>query len=444
MKINKVAPVQFWAIAYLFIGFLGCQRLPDQAQQGSRQRKPIPVKTVAVSETTIERTTVQPATVRAFYEVEIRPKVTGYVDQVKADIGDFVATGAVLASIDVPEMEKQKFVLLARIARYESVEKQTQAGIELAKADVVSAEAKLAQAKSELSRDDASLAASEAEFARTQDLVNLQSVESRLLDEARKRRDSELANRQATLSAITSAQAEVSVANAKQSAAEADRVTAEAETLIAQRQLEELKVMIDYTTLKAPFDGVITKRTVDPGTLVNADDASASAEPLFVLSKIDRVRVHVPVPESDAVSVNKGDEITLSFPFFDHEKPLTVEVTRISNSLDTSTRTMLVEAEIENTDGKLLPGMFGQASIHTHSLVAAKMLPARAIRFEDSGKAYVYALDESDTVTIVDISTGFDEGGRIEIESGLETNQRVIDTHLRRFTTGEKVTVLPN
>lgn len=442
MSLRIHSPSFLGMLVCLFACLSGCQMQPAPAQSSQLNRKPIPVKTVAVTETTVERTTVQPATVHAYYEVEIRPKVTGYVKEVNVDIGDVVTREAILATVAMPEMDMQKGVIQARITRFQSIEKQAQAGIALAQADIVSAEAKLAQAKSELNRDDASLAASEAEFARTQDLVSRQSVESRLLDEARKRRDSELANRQATQSAITSAEAEVTVAKAKLTAAQADLTTAQAETQIAERQLDELEVLMDYATLKAPFDGVITKRTVDPGALVRESDASSPSHPLFVVSKIDRVRVHVAVPESDAAAVNQGDPLTLTFPFFSDEPPMTAEVTRISHSLDASTRTMLVEAEIDNTDGKLLPGMFGQASIQTSSKVAAKILPARAIRFSETGKAYVYSVDDNDTVKVVDITTGFDEGGHIEISSGLEPNQRVIDTHLRRFSTGDKVSVL--
>lgn len=88
--------------------------------------------------------------------------------------------------------------------------------------------------------------------------------------------------------------------------------------------------------------------------------------------------------------------------------------------------------------------MFGQASISVSSKVVAKMLPARAIRFSEEGKAYVYAIGENETVTVVDITTGLDNGNFIEVVSGLESNQRVIDTHLKRFTDGQKVSLLPN
>jgi len=103
---------------------------------------------------------------------------------------------------------------------------------------------------------------------------------------------------------------------------------------------------------------------------------------------------------------------------------------------------MLVEAVIENPNQKLLPGMFGQASIELATKVAANMLPARAIRFDESGQAYVYVVDQNDTVTIVSVTTGIDDGRSIEILAGVDSGQRVVGAHLKRFTTGQKVRIL--
>lgn len=433
--------LKLFAAAILLLAS-GCQVQSPPVTTDATKRT-IPVKTVAVVEENIERSTTQPATVHAYYEVDVLPKLTGYVGNVLVDIGDPVKKGDSLATLDVPEMDKQKLILEARIARHQAVEKQAEAGIDLAKADVLSAEARLAQAKSDMDRADASLAAAEAEFQRTEDLVKRQSIEPRLLDEVRKKRDSEVAAKQSVTSAIESANADVTVAKAKLSSAQADLTAAEAETQIAERQLDELSTMMEYLTLKAPFDGVITQRSVDPGDLVkNADGGKQSS--LFVISQLSKVRVHVPVPEADAAHINRGDALTITFPFYPDEAPVTATVTRMSNSLDPTTRTMLVEAEIDNPDGKLLPGMFGQASIKTSTKVAAKMLPARAIRFDESGNAYVYALDASDTVSVVNITTGLDDGHSIEVLQGLEANQRVIDNHLKRFTDGQQVEVLAN
>jgi HlyD family secretion protein len=408
------------------------------------QAKAIPVKTVSVTETAVERTTTQPATVHPYYRAEIRAKVSGYVREIKADIGDYVEADAVLAVIDVPEMGKQRQVTEARIARYESEESRAEAGVQLAQANVRSAKAKLEQSKSELSRAEASLAAMEAEFDRTQDLVQRQSLERRMLDEARKKRDSELANKQAMESAIHSAEADVAVAEARLTSAKADLRAAQAETSIARKELEEFDVLIAYATLKAPFAGIVTERSVDPGNLVREGSEVGRGEPLFVVSQIDMVRVQTPVPEADAAHVSRGDAVTLSFPSFPAEEHMIGAVTRVSGNLDPSTRTMLVEAEMANPDRKLIPGMFGQASISLSSKVAANMLPARAIRFDESGQAFVYAVDGNNIVSVVPVTTGLDNGHSIEVRSGVEPGQRVVDAHLKRLTDGQQVAPLDN
>lgn len=443
MKSSRTHCALAAAASWLLFTLAGCSADSSAGKQ-KQAKQPVPVKTVSVTQQEIERTTTQPATVNAYYRAEVRAKVSGYVQKVQADIGDFVEAGTTLAVIDVPEMQKQRKVVKARITRSESEEQRAKSGIELAKANVQSAEASLVQAKAELKRTEAALAAAKAEFVRTRDLVRRQSLEDRVLDEVRKKRDSELANKDAVTSAIHSAEAQVAVAKAKLSFAKAELQAAEADTTIARGQLEELDVLIGYATLKAPFAGLVTRRSVDPGDLVREGSEVGKGEPLFVVSQVDKVRVHIPVPEVDAAHVSRGDAVRLSFPTFSGEPPMEGTVTRHSSDLDPSTRTMLVEAELPNPDRKLLPGMFGQASITLSTKVAANMLPARALRFEESGQAYVYVVTDDQTVAVVPVQIGLDNGHSIEIVSGLEPGQQVVDAHLKRFTTGQRVAPLKN
>jgi HlyD family secretion protein len=433
-------------IASLFLGGLvlataGCSQnaaaVGNRAEE-SKPQKSVAVKTVAVTEVDVRRSTVQPATVHPYYTAAIRAKVHGYVKQVQVDIGDAVNAGDVLAIIDVPEMARQRLTALAQVDRQRAEEERAKAGIDLANANVQAAAATAEETKSRLHQVAASLAAAEAEFQRTDDLVKRGSIQPRILDEVRKRRDSEAAGRVAATSAIQSALANVNVAKSRLAAAQADLKAAAAETVIQQRQIEEIDELINYATLTAPFAGVVTKRNVSPGDLVSE---RSSGDPLFVVSQIDKVRIHIPVPENVAVYVDRGDSIRLVFPSFAAEEAMTVTVTRSAGSLDPSTRTMLVEAVVANSDGKLLPGMFGQASIVLATNVAAKMLPARAVRFKESGNAYVYVVSD-DAVSVVPVTTGIDDGNTIEIVSGLEPGQTVIDAHLQRFTDGQKVSVL--
>ena len=403
---------------------------------------PVPVRTVVVAEEALERTTTQPATVHPFHRAEVRAKASGYVEEVRADLGDAVEAGAPLAVIAVPELRQRRRTLEARVARREAEQRRAAAGVELAAAEVRAAEALRGQAESEAERSEAAVAAAEAEFDRTDDLVRRQSLENRMLDEARKKRDAERADRTAMAAAITSAEARVAVARAQQAAAEADAAAAEAETAVARAESEEVGVLLGYAVLTAPFAGVVTDRTVEPGDLVREGNEVGTGRPLFVVSRVDRVRVRVPVPEADAAFVNPGDLLTLRFPAFADEEPRTVPVTRTAGSLDPATRTMLVEAEVDNPDGRLLPGMFGQASIALSTTAAARTLPARAVRFGDAGRAYVYALDADRTVRVTPVTVGRDDGTTLEITGGIEPGRRVIGPHLRRFTDGETVAVL--
>lgn len=423
---------------------MGCTPAASTSGAVPKKSNMIPVKTVTVESTELERTSTQPATVHAFYEAEIQAKVTGYVDEVKVDIGDVVKINDVLATLSIPEMDKQQKILNAQIQRHLALEKQATAGVELAKADVLAAKARLAQAKSEKNRVAASLAAAEAEFQRTEDLVQRQSLAPRVLDEVRKKRDSERAALSAVDSSIQSAVADVTVATARQTSAEADLAVAKEDTKIARTELEELQVMIEYGVLKAPFAGVVTSRTIDPGDLVRNQESNTDGASLFVISQISTVRVRIPVPERDAMRVNRGDGVTLSFPFYQDEPEIKGTVSRSTQSLDSHSGTMLIEADIENSDGKLLPGMFGQASINLSTKIAAHTLPARAVRFTEAGEAYVYVLDKDKTVTVKDVETGFDDGNTIEILSGVEPGQTVIDAHRERFINGQKVSVLEN
>lgn len=410
---------------------------PNADKTAQNNTKVVPVKTVAAIQTEIAKTTQQPATVYPFYETEIRPRVSGYISEISVDIGDIVKTGDVLARVDVPELEKQGETLAAQIDLLTAEEQAAEAGVNLSAASVRSAQAKFEQAKSQQASVEASLAAVEAEFNRTEDMVNRGSLQNRMLDEVRKKRDSEVAAKAAVLSAVTASEAGVGVAEAEKAAAEARLKMAQAKTEVARRQLGELQVSLDFASVIAPFDGIVSQRHVALGDLI--EGSGDRAKPLFVLSKVDKVRVHVPIPEVDAPFVEPGDAVTLTFPSFASEPPIEATVTRRTGSLDPSTRTMIIEAELDNASGKLLPGMFGQATVTIETKAMATMLPSRAVRFDESGRAYVYLLDDNDRVKLADVQLGADTGTQIEILSGIQPGDIVIGPHLKRFTDGQTV-----
>lgn len=423
------------------LSLAGCS-MPAAAEPNAaaetKASKPVAVEIVAVAEQEIRRTSIQPATVHPFYTANIQAKIHGYVKEVRADIGDVVKAGDVLAVIDVPETAKQRQMSLALVDRQKAEALKAQSNIELAKANILAVAAMESETRSKLRQAEATLAAAEAEFRRTADLVQRGSIQPRILDEVRERRDSAEAGQKTVIATIDSAVANVAVAKARLAAAEADLKIAAAETATSEREVEQIDEMIKYATLTAPFSGVVTERNISPGNLVSE---RSSDRPLFVLSQLDKVRIHIPVPENDAAFVTRGDSISVTFPSFSDEEAMTVPVTRMTGSLDPSTRTMLVEAEVANPNGKFIPGMFGQATITLSTTLAATVLPARAVRFTETGDAYVYSVAD-EKVTVVPVVTGADDGNTIEIASGLEHGQVVIGAHLQRFTDGQVVRAL--
>ncbi|MEZ6123489.1 MAG: efflux RND transporter periplasmic adaptor subunit [Planctomycetaceae bacterium] len=410
----------------------------------SAQEKPsaevVSVRAVVVGQDQVQRTITQPATIEPYYRAEIRSRLTEYVEEVCVDIGDSVAQGDILARLSIPEMQKQADVIAAKIGRLQAEERRAEAGVALATAAVTSARALLEQARSLVVARDAELKAIDAETSRVRDLVGRAAVEGRLLDEVTARRDAAAANRQAALSAVGSAEADTVVAQAKLKAAEADADVARAATDVTRAELAQLRVLMGFAELKAPFAGIVTKRTVNPGELVGSAAGSSSSASLFVVHQIDRVRCHISVPERDAAYVRPGDRIVLTFPSFSGEQ-IDAAVTRTSLSLDPETRTILVEAELPNPQNRLVPGMFGQAVLSIKSSATVSILPSQAVRFDGKGAAQVFVILDDSTVAVKSLQVLSDDGKTLQV-SGVDPGQRVIDAHLQRFTDGQRVQVL--
>ncbi|MCA9062788.1 MAG: efflux RND transporter periplasmic adaptor subunit [Planctomycetaceae bacterium] len=438
-------------VLLLFLAFplmAGCGGGPATGQSSAGEpaktevsTSPVTVRTVSVVQEETQPTTTQPATVHADLSARIQSRVAGYISEVLVDIGDPVEQGAILAKVAVPDLERQHDRLAAELAYEKANAQRLAAGIEIAGAEVQSKVADLAAAKAELGRSEAAIAALDAEFIRTRDLIGRQSLESRMLDEVRQRRDAELAGRDAANAAIQASEAAVKVAEARLVAAKADLTAAEAQVQVAETQIEELNVQISFADLRAPFAGIVTERSIDPGDLVK-ESMSGGAGALLEISRVSQVRIRVPLPEHPAAQVRPGDAVSITFPSFPEEPPIDARVARTSGKLDPSTRTMMIEADVPNPAGKLMPGMFGQATVKLGDRAVAQFLPARAVRFDAKGNAFVYRLDAGNSVEVVSVQVGTDTGASIQVTAGLTVGDVVVDAHLKRLANGQKVAVV--
>jgi HlyD family secretion protein len=447
---NPNPPVRIGAHAFTVIAisvllgasFSGCKNGGVAAPGESKpQAKDVSVPVLSPQRVDKSRTTTQPATVHAFYRAEIHAKAAGYVSQLKVDIGQRVTENQELAIISVPEMGKRRERYLATIERLVAEEKRAEAEQVVANENVNAFAAMVTKAKADVNKTTAQLTASKSEYDRVKDLVERQSVAKRLLDEALKSYEAAQAEKSSAEAEVLSAEANLNLARAKAEASVAMAAVAKATTDETRRELDELDELMKYATLTAPFAGVVIERHVDPGDLVRNIQATSGADgPLFVVAQIDPVRIRVAVPERDASLASIGDTANISLQALGGTV-FEATVSRTAGALDESTRTMMVEIDVPNPDGNLLPGMFGQATINLEPAKSRIMLPANAIRFDETGKSSVYVVNGSNQIDIIQVKTGLDTGEQIEITSGLTGSERVVGPTLRRLKQGQKVRI---
>jgi RND family efflux transporter MFP subunit len=193
-----------------------------------------------------------------------------------------------------------------------------------------------------------------------------------------------------------------------------------------------------YATIQSPFAGTVTGRTIDPGDMVyQASSPKGSGQPLLRVARLDVIRVKTYVPERDSVWVDAGDAATVLFDALPG-RTFTGQVARLSGALDPATRTMLVEIDLPNADGRIRPGFYGQTRLALERRSGALTLPTAAVRSDATG-AYVYVVGPGDVARRVGVELGLEQAGAIEIVTGLAGNERVVTGAVANLADGAAV-----
>ena len=221
----------------------------------------------------------------------------------------------------------------------------------------------------------------------------------------------------------------------------------------AKAEVDELLALVGYTRIVAPFDGVVTARFVDPGALIQASASGGASEtegsapgkgtsvPIVTVADIDTLRVYVYVPEEETSLIKVGIPVTLQLREFPGRE-FTASVTRFATSLDLSTRTMLVEADIQNPSHELYPGMYANVSVELARHEDAIKLPTTAVG-GSSDASFVYLVHEGQLVKR-SVTTGFTDQGWVEIASGLDGDETVVASVSPSLADGEAVHAVPS
>ena len=309
---------------------------------------------------TVRRVIEEPAfDIRPFQQTPLYSKLAGYVGKVHKDIGDRVKKDELLAELDVPEMAielKQKDAL---VRHAEASVKQAEEAASAAAANMKSASALLKEAESGRLKAQAEYKRFESQFKRMEQAARGDVINRDALDESRYRLEAAEASRGEIEAKVQSAQATFEESKAKRDKALADVDVAKAQRDVAVANRDNVKTMLGYIFIRAPFAGVVTKRNVDTGHFVQPNAGGTRGEPLFVVQQMDPVRVFVNVREGDANLIYEGADARVRVQGEEYRG----KVTRTSWALDPKSRTLSTEIDLPNPDGKLRAGMYAYAAI---------------------------------------------------------------------------------
>ncbi|HIH2622782.1 TPA: efflux RND transporter periplasmic adaptor subunit [Burkholderia cenocepacia] len=211
----------------------------------------------------------------------------------------------------------------------------------------------------------------------------------------------------------------------------------------AQANVAHLAELVSYESVTAPFDGVITARNVDVGTLVTAGGTPGSpglSGELFHLEQTNTLRVFVDVPQDSATGVSAGTSVYLTTPQYPG-RHFAAQVARSAGAIDPVTRTLRVEIDVDNRDGALMPGAYAQAHLVVPSAAPALELPVSALLFRPNG-VQVATVGANGRTALKTVQIGRDFGMRVEIVAGLAAADRVIDNPGDAITAGEAVKIV--
>jgi RND family efflux transporter MFP subunit len=335
------------------------------------------VRVAAVRASDSKITVSLPATTTAFEAANIFARTSGYIEKRYVDIGDKVKAGALLVEITAPELDHQIAQAQATLAQDQATLQQTQASREL------------------------------AQVTNTRD-SNLVQKGWLTLQQG----DNDRLTLQAQQAAVGVAQSNI--------------VAQEAQIRI----LEQEKA---YQRVVAPFDGVITQRNIDNGSLVQSGSTF-----MYTLMHADVIRTQVYVPQDAAFGIGPGVDAMVRVPEIP-DRGFPGKVTRIASALQPGSRTLLTEIDVPNPDGALSPGIYCTVELYIPRKTPSMIIPADAVVFDENGLHV--AVVENGTAHLRKITIARDFGKEVEVHDGVKPGDQVILNPMVNLTEGSKVAV---
>ncbi|MEX0726427.1 MAG: efflux RND transporter periplasmic adaptor subunit, partial [Planctomycetaceae bacterium] len=368
------------------------------------------------------RVTTQPVQVESYESTAVFAKASGFLKNVEFDIGDRVEKDQILAELWIPEMDQELAQKAAAVEQARAAVEQAQAKLETAGALVTATEAQLEESQASIAQHEAELVFRRAEHDRIAELVKSSSVNEAIQDEKFKHLQSAEAALTTAQAHVRTAEARVQVEQARQREAKADLSHSQALWEVAHANLEQTRVLMKYAQIRAPYDGLITRRWIDSGDFV-ASAATSKTEPLFTVDRVDRLRLICDIPESESALIQVGQPTSLKVDALKN-RMFAGRIKRTTGVLDPQTRTLRVEAELDEPNESLRPGMYGMITVTLVERSQVVTLPTRCIQFDDRSPYVLCSLDGTAEKRF--ITLGYSDSSQTEIIEGLDPNDLVI------------------
>lgn len=338
---------------------------------------------------------------KPFQDINVHAKVAGYIQHIYVDVGSHVKTGQVLAILEVPELQAQ---------------------LDGANAAVLRAKEEITRSRGDLARAKSTNVAVHAMYER--------------LSQAAQQKEGLVAQQD-----VDDAQAKDLGSAAQVSSAEAALNAAEQALDVAKANQQRYQALDDYTKITAPYDGVVTTRYADTGSLIAAGTSEdKQAQPVVRLAQVSVLRLVLPIPESIAATIHIGDPIKVHVQALDEDH--VGHVARFADALDEETRTMHTEIDFQNPDGRLMPGMYVVAIVPQPQKQNVLTLPLEAVQMQDTSHGSVLLVGPQDVLEDRKVTLGTEGDTRIEITSGLNDGDLVVVGSRSEYRGGMKV--VPN
>ncbi len=424
----------------LFIASCGSSNAnSDNANQANAENQSVSVSTTQAVVREIPTYFEATGSLSSDAESDVAPTIGGKIVTVNFDVGSYVNKGDALVQLDPRDAQIRLEQAQAQLEQQRKAVAQAEAGVEQAIANLRQTQARLGVGDgetfdikdfSQVKAITAQLVLAEQELGRTERLLETGDVSRSSYDQRKAQRDQLLGQLdEARYNAAVAIKA-INIAQAGVESARAQVGNARAGVEASQTQVDQARKTVADNVVYSPISGYISERNADPGEYISPNQPNAK---LATIIRTAVLRLQIDIPEQSIGKVAVGQGVSAQVSAYPDRK-FAGRIVRVLPSLDTQSRTLKVEAEVENVDGLLKPGQFATVRITQSKPEPAVMIPASAIR-TDGDKSIVFVVKDGIAIERI-VQTGLLENDMIEIKQGIQENELVATNNLDKLGDG--------